>query len=111
MVILFQTFRNGYPRSFYCSYSNYSEIDWRSIKLPLASFSVAVYRKLSAVLQFIAKKVFPDVEKEAESEEKSEEKTQTEAANLDILKKLRKSKCHLLLSEDNLYIVYKKSLG
>ena len=69
-----------------------------------------MYRKLSVVLQFIAKKVFPDVEKEAESEEKSEERTETEAANLDILKKLRKSKCHLLLSEDNLYIVHKKVL-
>ena len=59
-----------------------------------------MYRKLSIVLQFIAKRVFPDLEIEAEDEEKSEGKTQMEAANLEILKKLRKSKFYLLLSED-----------
>ena len=42
------------------------------------------------MLQFIAKTVFPKVEKQNESEDKSEDKTQVKAADFDILMKLSK---------------------
>jgi len=50
---------------------------------------VSVYRKLFAVLQFMAKVIFPALEKKADNEEKSEEKAQNESADLNILEKLR----------------------